>query len=380
MTPLVRPRVSVLISADYELFHGRNFYSDDDVLFSPTTAMLATCASLDAPVTLFADVCSVWAHQRFELNSYVDRFEAQLGAAVKAGHDVQLHIHPHWLVAVREGDQWLLPDPKIHLAEFGFAETASGAPTILRRGRDYLQELLRPIKSDYICNSFRAGGLALQPGEHELIRSLLSLGFQIDSSVAKGLTVKLDTIRVDYGPGMVPHEANWYLDPASGIRGGRGSGLFEIPIASFRMGPLDRSRFLVRRLRAIKQRRGSAISRTRRQSRLANLKTLVLANLRYLGKSPYFLLSADTKGFSSDMLLRGFCSYVDAHANDPVIYLSMINHPKLLHTEQIDILRQFIVGLKRVYGNDIRFTSFASVANELSHRAGTGFSEESREP
>src|SRR5262245_27879716 len=123
---MTQKNIVVLVSADYELFHGRNFQSADDVLFGPTQKMFDVCAEHQVPITLFADICSVWAARKFGLNDFASRFESQLLESAKLGHDVQLHIHPHWLVSKYEGGQWALYDYKIHLSEFGFSPSGNG--------------------------------------------------------------------------------------------------------------------------------------------------------------------------------------------------------------------------------------------------------------
>jgi hypothetical protein len=88
--------------------------------------------------------------------------------------------------------------------------------------------------------------------------------------------------------------------------------------------------------------RGTTLSRAKRQSRFANLRTLVLQNLRYVVGRPQFILSCDTKGFDLKMLLAGFNDYLIKHQTDEVIYVSMMNHPKLMFDGQMNLLSQFV--------------------------------------
>jgi len=352
-------KITLLITADYELFLGRNFVGDDEVLFEPTGRLLQLCEKLGVKVTFFADVCSVWAHRKYGLDEYVARFEAQMREALNRGHDVQLHLHPHWLNSTWQGGRWQVATDRMYLAEFGFADDDNSAPAIVSRGVDYLHDLLRPVKSDYRCRAFRAAGLALQPGEKELIGTLLDNGIEIDSSIAKGLKIDLDTVRIDYR--RVPDDANWYLSPQSGLDETAPDGLLEIPIATFRCSLPARLGFLYRRTRAVGMRRGAGISRQSRQTRWSNLRTMLSYNLRYLYGSPWFSLSCDTKGHNLAMLIDGFDDYLKRHEDSPEVMAAMINHPKLMFAPQFELLEAFVTAARRHWGEDVRFATMAQV-------------------
>jgi hypothetical protein len=320
---------------------------------------MARCEALGVGVTFFADVCSVWAHRKFGLNDYADKFEAQMRDALKRGHDVQLHLHPHWLNSVWQEDHWQVATDRMYLAEFGFSDSDEAAPAIIKRGVDYLHDLLRTVTPDYRCTAFRAAGLALQPKEQELISALMDHGITIDSSIAKDLVLRLDTVEIDYR--TVPSAANWYIAPASGLTKDAGEGVLEIPIATFRCGLFSRLGFLYRRLRSVGMRRGAGISRSAKQTRWSNLSTMIRYNLRYLYGSPLFSLSCDTKGHNLDMLLGGFDAYVKQHASGAPIFLSMINHPKLMFDAQFDLLESFVKMTRNRYGDSLDFVTTANV-------------------
>ncbi|MDH3889667.1 MAG: hypothetical protein OEV49_01170 [candidate division Zixibacteria bacterium] len=355
--------INLLITADYELFLGRNFFGHDEVLFGPAEQLMARCEGLGVGVTFFADVCSVWAHRRFGLSDYADQFETQMQEAVKRGHDVQLHLHPHWLNSTWCEDRWQVATDRMYLAEFGFSSDEEAAPAIIKRGVDYLHDLLRPETPEYRCAAFRAAGLALQPDERKLIAALLKLGIKIDSSIAKELVLDLDTIAIDYR--RMPGAANWYLAPDCGIAQDAGAGLLEIPIATFKCGLLSRLGFLSRRLRSVRMRRGAGISRSSEQTRWSNLSTMLRYNLRYLYGNPLFSLSCDTKGHNLDMLLNGFGKYLRQHSDSSPIYVAMINHPKLMFDAQFDMLESFVSAARSRYGDALDFVTTTDVIRQI---------------
>jgi hypothetical protein len=369
--PRRSPIINLLITADYELFLGRNFLSHDEVLFEPTRELLDMADRIDTPVTLFADVCSVWAHRENGLDEYADEFEHQMRDAVSRGHDVQLHIHPHWLLSRFRDGEWHISTEKMYAAELGYDSDPFSAPSVIDRGVTYLNGLLQPVKSEYKCMAFRAAGLALQPRERELIAALLENGIQIDSSVAKGVRFELDTVEVDYR--KVPSSANWYMSPESGIEEDSREGLFEVPVGTFRTDISTRIGFLVRRAKSVRMLRGTGISRSKRQTRWSNLRTMLMYNLRYLYTNPWFNLSCDTKGYNLRMLLDGFDEYMRRHGADDEIFLAMINHPKMMFAQQLKLLELFVTEVGNKYKDRIRFNTFPEVLNR------TGASRQKRE-
>jgi hypothetical protein len=86
------PRIDIVLTFDYELYLGRNFLPDDDILFRPTERLFQLGEQLSLPLTFFPDVCSAWAHRQFGLDDFAQRFDAQMVEVARCGHDVQLHI------------------------------------------------------------------------------------------------------------------------------------------------------------------------------------------------------------------------------------------------------------------------------------------------
>lgn len=352
----VPAQIVVLPSLDYEVFHGRNFADATTVLFEPTRRILERGTRCGIPFTLFADFMCIPAYRTAGDAAFCDAFETQLQWAVEHGHDVQPHTHPHWASSARCDGVWQLQEDRVTMADYGFE---SGKPrAFLREGVAYLRELLRPVDAEYDCVAFRAGGLALEPGRAELLQILADCGVTIDSTLAKGLQLSMDTLSIDYRD--LPDTANWRLRTRSGDE------LFEIPIATFEAPLLRRLGFLIRRVRAIKERRGAGLSRAKQQTRLANALSLVRENMRYLSGRPVFLFSADTKGFTRSMLVEGFKRYVATReGNGETMYVSMINHPKLMFERQEHLLFDVLEDLQAHYEDRLRFATYRQAAQEL---------------
>ena len=348
--------IVVLPTVEYELYHGRNFVDEEATLFAPTERLLNRAERANIPFTLFPDVCSAWAYRKQGMDAFAARFEQQVLDAVTRGHDAQLHVHAHWLYSHFVQGEWQLREPKITLPDVDF-ETPLPA-SVIRQGVEYLETLVRTRVPEYRCTVFRAGGLLLDPQE-PLMKALSESGIRIDTSIANDYRMSHDAMRVDYR-GM-PSQPNWNA----------GHGILEVPIGSFRMNLAQRLEFLMRRMSAVRRRRGSPISRSARQTRMANVTTLVQQNARYLASDPVFLFSADTKGFTKRMLLAGFHDYVRRHAavSDAPIYVSMINHPKLMFAKEEDLLFGVLEELRAAYGGCLKFQTFRSLVRDLDTAA-----------
>ncbi|MEW6412597.1 MAG: hypothetical protein AB1483_09010 [Candidatus Zixiibacteriota bacterium] len=364
------PSINCLVTADYEIFLGRNFLSHEEVLFAPTRQLMDVCRAHAVPVTLFADVCSAWAHREYgEFREYVHTFESQLKDAVEVGHDVQLHIHPHWLKSTYADGAWRLSTDQMYLHELGFHDGLNSAGAVIKAGIEYLENLLKPVRPGYHCHAFRAAGLALQPNEKELITALLRYGISIDSSVVKNVRLKMDTIEIDYS--NMPNKANWFMSPETGIREPTPGGLLEVPVATFRSGLATRLGFLIRRAKSVSMQRGSSISRSPKQTRLANLMSLMRYNLRYVTTNPWFLFSCDTKGVNLKMLMEGLEQYVSGHRQSEDISLSMINHPKMMFRQQFDLMSNLFDSMRQRYGDRLRFVTSADILAQAHEIEGT---------
>lgn len=181
----------LLVTSDYELF-GDGSGEVRDCLIEPTSRLLATCEQNGVMATLFVDVAELWAFRGLDVRDVREadwtrtsnRVEEQIREACARGHDVQLHLHPQWLGARREGstwevnfDLWRLPavgrEPDLTLAE------------LFEAGVYTLEALLQPVDAEYVCRAFRAGGWSVQP-EGDCIRAMADAGIRIDTSVAPG--------------------------------------------------------------------------------------------------------------------------------------------------------------------------------------------------
>lgn len=151
--------MQTLISLDYELFFGRNIGTAENCLIRPIDQLLAATKHYPLKLSLFVDVgflirLNQESKQYPRLSGEYTAICRQLSELVKAGHDVQLHIHSHWEDCHFDGEQWHMDVNRYRLHDFSEAE-------IDRIVDDYKNHLSSITDSEVFA--YRAGGWCLQP-------------------------------------------------------------------------------------------------------------------------------------------------------------------------------------------------------------------------
>ena len=186
-------KLKFILTADYEVF-GNGSGCIDHCVLHPTEEMVSICEFVDARMTFFVDVCEYWAFKEVKAKGEfpvgydpAKTIETQVKDLIKRGHDVQLHFHPQWMdYKFLQKEEWILNEDYWRLAEF----PKLGKGTMLdlfQKGKETLEEMIRPIKPDYVCDVFRAGAWCIQP-EKEVLDAMNTLGFKIESTVAPGMS------------------------------------------------------------------------------------------------------------------------------------------------------------------------------------------------
>jgi len=224
--------IYVLYSADYELYLGGNYCDETEVLINPTNNLLNLFENLNIPLTLFADVFSIACYKKHSLFNFPDNAENQLKDAIRRGHDVQAHVHPHWNYTRIEGNTYKFDINYFLLGNLADnkEELYSKIRTCLMTSRTYLNNLINQVDKNYHCIAFRAGGYGLQPNSDIVIKALIDSGFIIDTSIVPDSIFKSNANEIDFS--IVPKMANYYLEYDLHTPSDNNQGIFEIPIAS----------------------------------------------------------------------------------------------------------------------------------------------------
>jgi hypothetical protein len=217
----------VIFTLDYEI-HGNGHGSPRDLMVEPTGRMMAQFGRHGAKLTVMADVAEILRFKRHLDEAGRDVFdyrgiEEQLKAAIRTGHDVQLHLHPSYYRS-RFVDGHL----EQNFDDYDLARLpAERLDHIVGEGKRWLEELLRPVAPDYRCNAFRAANWSMNPAGG-IVKALVDNGIAIDTSVFKYGT-RDGMVSFDYGAAysdLVP----WPVQSDDVCRRDPQGRLFEFPI------------------------------------------------------------------------------------------------------------------------------------------------------
>jgi hypothetical protein len=358
----------ILFSADYELFLGQNFLPEKEVLIDPTEKLLSGCQEDDIPVTLFADVASVWRYRSLKIKSdYPRLFDEQLLKAIHSIHDVQLHMHPHWLTSVFDGNEWIMDTSKFKLCDVGFRDKQNNqkycAEDLLADGKSYLENLLQKEKADYKCLAFRAGGSGIQPEEKKLFKALLKTGFLIDSSIAPGLVYKSNVNQVDFS--RLPKNINCRLGSKYGLLQEESDGIFEIPIAAYKE---THHEALFRRIKHIlplwKRFFRNYYGEHRPRGRSIQNESPIDRLLRRFTSPSVFQLELSGFPLDIDRMVYGTRKFVELHYKESdKLFFSALCHPKDLFPSNVLGIREYWSRIKKIYGSNIKAVTFQIAAD-----------------
>jgi hypothetical protein len=361
-------QIFILFSADYELFLGQNFFSEKEVLIDQTEKLLSGCLEDGIPVTLFADVASVWRYRTLQIQSdYPRLFDEQLLKAIISIHDVQLHMHPHWLTSNFDGTEWIMDTSKFKLCDVGFRRDQNDqqfyAEDLISNGKSYLENLLQHEKADYRCIAFRAGGYGIQPEEKKLFKALLEAGFLIDSSIAPGLVYRSNVNQVDFS--RLPKNINCRLGSKYGLLKEDSDGIFEIPIAAYKESYHDSLSRRIKHILPLFKRfiRNYYGDFKPRGSSIQNDPLLNRVLRRIINPSVFQL---ELSGFPVDIDRMVHCTrkFVELHYGESdKLFFSALCHPKDLFPPNILAIREYWRRIKNIYGNNIRAITFRRAAD-----------------
>lgn len=347
-----------LISADHEIFFGKNYKPEKELLIDTTYKLMDILDNYQIPLTLFTDVCSVFKYRSLGLDNYPLLMDEQLKQAIEKGHDVQLHLHPHWINSIYQDGEWIFDKSKYKLHDFGFNGNDNiNASSIIRTGKEYLERLLQEIDNNYQCIAFRAGGWCLQP-EKELMRTLLENEIYIDTSIYKGGYINTKTHYIDYR--KLPKNVNWYIDPLEGLKKSSASGIFEIPI-----GTITKSPYMY--YQKIKNKRNrqkylkTEINGVPIGFEKLNFRKKILNKINnFLNYPIMFSFDHATCNELLDFI-KYYVKRLDYQNND--YFISIIGHPKVLNETNLHEIDKFCKSVKQNYGDIVEFIHYQDAYN-----------------
>ena len=225
----------ILITLDYELFFGKSG-STDRCIVEPTERLLSILDKHNIKASFFVDsgyILKLKEHmQSFDvLKKDYDLVTQQIQKLSKEGHDIQLHIHPHWEDSIYDGKEWVFDTSRYKLSDF----SGNMIDCIVKRYSEILERL-----TSYKSTVFRAGGWCIQPFD-KLGDPLHKYGIRIDSTIFPD--GKNETSEKSFNFVNSPNKNNWRFsnDPLVEDKNGK---FLEVPISSVSTTPLFYLKFI----------------------------------------------------------------------------------------------------------------------------------------
>ncbi len=314
--------MNIFLTLDYELFSGSNPGSVENSIITPTRKLLEIGDKHGVKFVFFVDSGYIR-----RLSDFTDKyplakrdFDAitkQIKELHKSGHDIELHIHPHWEDCTYDENGWHMDTTRFRIHSFGKEQIED----IVRRYKKTLTDIIEEEVFAY-----RAGGWCLQPFD-KLKDALKENNIWLDSTVYEGGYNSSKTHYYDFRNFVKKSFYRFEDDPVIE----KEDGFFvEIPISTHMVSPLFFWQF------AYYKKFGKNEHKVFSDGITAG-GTSGSSMLRMLTKYTKSIVSMD--GYRAKLLKNS----LDSNAkNDPEGNFVVIGHPKALTPYSLEKLDQFL--------------------------------------
>lgn len=313
----------LFITLDYELYFGERTGSVEKCITGPTEMLIEMAVRQGIKLCHFVDIGFLLRLEEEMKNHPVLQKDyslicSQLEKLHHLGHDLQLHIHPHWEDSYFDGSRWRCNIDRYKLDDFRDEEIRE----IVGRYTSKLSQFNPNIIA------FRAGGWCIQPFDR-LESALKERGILFESSVfANGY---FESAHYKYDFRGAPLKSRWKFSTDPLIEDETGP-FTEIAISSIHNSPLFYWRlFLLGRINPYEHKPlgdGVPISAPGQRFQL-------------LTRWTHNTVSID--GYNASLLKRALRQHIRLKKEDMVI----IGHPKSLSRYGLKTLEHFIMDVKQ---------------------------------
>ncbi len=219
----------IFVTFDYEPYFGTHSGSVEKCITGPTEMLTEMARQQGIKLCHFVDIGFLLCLEKMQkkhphLNKDHALICRQLDELHKEGHDLQLHIHPHWEDSYYDGSNWICKVHRYKLDDFNDQEIRDIISTYTNRLKQFNPH---PV-------AFRAGGWCIQPFSR-LKNPLWEAGIRIDSSVFPNGHFESDQYQYDFRNAPLKGRWNFSNDPLTEDPDGT---FTEIPISSIFNSPL----------------------------------------------------------------------------------------------------------------------------------------------
>jgi len=314
--------MNIFITLDYELFFGSNSGTQYESIINPTNKLLEVLDKYSVKASFFID-----SGYLIKLDEYRKKYQvleeayqkviSQIKELDRCGHDIQLHIHPHWEDTYYDGTKWIMNTTRYRLHEFSNDEIDN----IVYR----YKKILTDIVGDKIF-TFRAGGWCLQPFER-IKDALKKHDIWLDSTVFEN--GKNDSKTHYFNFFNTPKKTLWKFDEDPLVENENGY-FIELPITSYRLSPVFFWKL------AFRKKFGGEIHKSFGNGISAGASKW--DKVRMLTQYTNSVVSID--GYKSSYLEKAYSLFQKKEDNKHFV---IIGHPKAMSEFSLERLEQFII-------------------------------------
>ncbi len=322
---------NIVLTFDYELSLGIDSGTAAKCIIEPTNILLNLLENFNAKGIFFIDAAYLLILKKSK-HSDLKLISKQLCDIVKSGHDIGLHLHPHWLDAEMLNDKrWTFKSfSKYRLHDL----TENEIFYLVKNGIKILKECIR---KNIQIKAFRAGGYSLQPF-NILKKHFLNNKIYFDFNANPGIFSKPDSYSY-YDYRACPEDlAFWKFSDDPCIKNNNGS-FVEIPITTVKVLKFDLwCNYYFYRKKEIEFGDGKSIGTKKTNSNFIKK----IFNGFSVFKKMYTSVSVD--GLSHKYFLKFF-----ERMNKDLDFYTFICHPKKLTNSGIENLK-FLLEKHRTLG------------------------------
>jgi hypothetical protein len=322
-------------------------------MVEPTHELAEILDINNSKMTVFWDILHYYRLTELE-NDYpnlkIDKklIDEQISFLISKGHDIQLHLHPHWIDAVHDDGGWKFKYDRFNIHALSEDENPEKIDTIrgcITISKQLMEKEIRKYLPGYNVTTFRAGGYLIEPFV-KLKKAFENNNIYVDSSILPGLTN--NNLINGYDFRNYPEQTYYYFKntPSEYNKDGR---FTEIPVTTLSIPVFKNMLFtLIRRLKypdLESGRIGTGSAESLNKSKNSKMKKI----LTILTKPK---LSAFTTDGNFAERFNYMCEKVENNS-------TMILHPKLLNRHTLNILRE------KLKNNDMKFISINNYLNSI---------------
>lgn len=315
----------VLLTFDYELFLGESG-TVENCLIKPTNLLLEVLNQNNAHGTFFIDVTFLLRLIEVGNSRQFSLIKAQIQDMVRGGHEIGLHIHPHWVDAEyqEDGETWIFKDftkykisncPQIILTE------------LFDKGTALLNKIAQEVVPGYEVKSFRAGGWCADPFT-SISEHLRRNGIFIDASVIPYRRLAGNTISsFDYSDIRASKPYRF----SNNLHEEENDGVFiEIPLSTYKVSPFVQFKSLFKRRFS---------NSTSTMKRFGDGKSVfdVESNTDFHRYTKYFTWTRSYYSCDSCSELM-----INRIKNEDQELITIVSHPKCLSIESLSIISKIV--------------------------------------